>query len=229
VAAVRLSRTWWLLGGVAGVLGLWLLAPWVLRQVDFFRLRRIEVVGVRYLPADDILEAFAAADSANLFDDWNENRDGILGVAGVRSARVDRRLPGTLRLIIVETTPVALSPGSDRMALIDADGVVLPYDPSRSAPDLPVMLVADPETAQLLARIRMVAPGLYGRISTARRVEDDVLLTFNRKRLWLSPGSSSSAIRAVVAVERDLIRRSKPFVELDGRFADQVVVRQRPT
>jgi cell division protein FtsQ len=229
VAARGLKRSWWVAGSAAGVLGLWLLVPWMLRQADFFRLRRIEVVGVRYLPADAILRAFAAPDSANLFDDWNENRDEILGVAGVRSASVDRRLPGTLRLIITETTPVALSPGSDRMALIDADGVVLPFDPSRSAPDLPVMLAADPGTARLLARIRMVAPGFYGRISTARRVEDDVLLTFNRKRLWLSPGSSSSTIRAVVAVERDLVQRSTPFQEIDGRFADQVVVRQRPT
>ena len=229
MAARSLKRSWWLVGSAAGALGLWLLVPWMLRQADFFRLRRIEVVGVRYLPADAILRAFAAPDSANLFDDWNENRDEILGVAGVRSASVDRRLPGTLRLIITETTPVALSPGSDRMALIDADGVVLPFDPSRSAPDLPVMLAADPGTARLLARIRMVAPGFYGRISTARRIEDDVLLTFNRKRLWLSPGSSSSTIRAVVAVERDLVQRSTPFQEIDGRFADQVVVRQRPT
>lgn len=224
-----LKRSWWLAGGLAGALALWLLVPWMLRRADFFRLRRIEVVGVRYLPADAILQAFAAPDTANLFDDWDENRDGILGVAGVRSASVDRRLPGTLRLIITETTPVALSPGLDRMALVDANGVVLPFDPSRSAPDLPVMLVADSGTARLLARIRTVAPGLYGRISTARRVEDDVLLTFNRKRLWLSPGSSSSTIRAVVAVERDLVQRSKAFKEIDGRFADQVVVRQRPT
>jgi hypothetical protein len=74
----------------------------------------------------------------------------------------------------------------------------------------------------------MVAPGLYHRISTARRVEDDVLLTFDRKRLWLRPGASPSTIRAVVAVEHDLVQRSKIFTELDGRFADQVVVRQRP-
>lgn len=227
MAAGGLKLGWWSLGGLAGLVGLWLLIPFALGRVDFFRLRRIEVVGVRYLPADAILEAFAAADSANLFDDWGENRDGILGVAGVVDVEVDRRLPGTLRLIITETTPVALSPAPDKMALIDADGMVVPFDPSRSAPDLPVVLAADSGTAGLLARIRLVAPGLYGRISTARRVEDDVLLTLNRKRLWLSPGASPSTIRAVVAVERDLDQRSEPFVELDGRFADQVIVRRR--
>jgi hypothetical protein len=228
VAARGLRRGWWLLGGAAGVLGVWLLVPWTLRQVDFFRVRRIEVVGVRYLPADAILQALAAPDSANLFDDWDDSRDEIMGLAGVRDARVTRRLPGTLRLIIRETTPVALSPASDRMALIDADGLVLPFDPSRSAPDLPVMWSADSAMAGLLARIRTVAPGLYHRISTARRVEGDVLLTFDRKRLWLRPGASPTTIRAVLAVEHDLVKRSKPFKELDGRFADQVVVRQRP-
>ena len=228
MAARGLRRGWWLLGGALGVLGVWLLVPWTLRQMDFFRLRRIEVVGVRFLPADTILQAFAAPDSANLFDDWDDNGDQIKGVAGVRDARVSRRLPGTLQLFITETTPVALSQASDRMALIDADGLVLPFDPSRSAPDLPVMLLPDSATAGLLARIRIVAPGLYHRISTARRIEGDVLLTFDRKRLWLRPGASSATIRAVVAVEYDLVQRSKPFKELDGRFADQVVVRQRP-
>jgi len=90
------------------------------------------------------------------------------------------------------------------------------------------MLTADSGAAGLLARIQRVAPGLFRRISTARRVGDDVLLTFDHKRLWLSLGALPSTIRAVVAVEHDLVRRGEPFAELDGRFADQVVVRERP-
>ncbi len=218
----------WAVGGAALAAVLWFLVPVGLRRVDFFRLRRIELVGVRYLPADAILEAFAAPDSASVFDPWDDNRDRVAEMPGVTAVAVRRLLPGTVRLIIDETTPVALSPGEGRMDLIDAAGIVLPFDPSRSAPDLPVLATPDSAAAGLLGRIRMVDPVLFARVSTARRVEDDVLLTLDRERIWLRVDATAAVIRAIVAVERALESQGRPFRELDGRFEDQVVVRRRP-
>ncbi len=74
----------------------------------------------------------------------------------------------------------------------------------------------------------MVDPVLFARVSTARRVEDDVLLTLDRERIWLRVDATAAVIRAIVAVERDLESQGRPFRELDGRFEDQVVVRRRP-
>ena len=228
MAERRLKRGWWLVGAAVGTVALWLAVPLGLRQLDFFRVRRIELVGLRYLPAEVILAAFGAPDSANLFDGWADNRDRVQAVAGIRTVEVDRRLPGTLLLVVAETTPVALSPESNRMVLVAGDGGVLPFDPSRSAPDLPILVTVDSATARLLARVRTVAPRLYARISTARPIEGDVLLTLDRARLWFRPDASPKVIRSVLAVERDLVRRGQSFAELDGRFADQVVVRRRP-
>jgi len=203
----------------------WFGVPYGLRQLDFFRLRRIEIEGLRYLPPSEILAAFAAADSASLFDGWDGHRDRVLALGGVVDVAVARRLPGTLVLTVVETAPVALSPGEDGMVLVAADGSILPYEPLRSAPDLPVLFEADSVAAGLLHRIRETSPTLFARISTMQAERGDVLVVFDRGRLRLRPDASAGTIRAIEAVERDLIDRGHRYTELDGRFADQVVVR----
>ena len=219
-----MRRRWWIAGGIALVAVLWFAVPIALRRVDFFRLRRIELVGVRYMPADVILEAFSAAESASIFDRWEEHRQRVQEVPGVSTVTVRRRLPGTIRLIIEEIDPVAVSPGDGQMDLIDASGVVLPFDPSRSAPDLPVLVTPDSATAELLGRIRIIDPNLFARVSTVKRIEDDVVLTLDRHRIRLRAGAQVAAIQAIVAVERDLDSRGHTFIELDGRFEDQVIV-----
>jgi cell division septal protein FtsQ len=219
-----MRRRWWIAGGIALVAALWFVVPIGLRRVDFFSLRRIELVGVRYLPADVILTAFAAGESASIFDRWGEHRERVQQLPGISTVTVRRRLPGTVRLIIDETEPVALSPGDGQMNLIDASGVVLPFDPSQSAPDLPVLVTPDSSTAELLGRIRIIDPALFARVSTVKRIEDDVLLTLDRLRIRLRADAKGAAIRAIVAVERDLESQGSTVTELDGRFEDQVVV-----
>jgi hypothetical protein len=91
-----------------------------------------------------------------------------------------------------------------------------------------VLLTADSAVAGLMGRIREVDPALFARVSTVRLVKDDVLLTLDRERIWLTTDATAATIRAVVAVERDLEMRGTPFRELDGRFEDQVIVRRRP-
>jgi cell division septal protein FtsQ len=211
-----------------GVVVLWFTVPLGLRRLDFFQLRRIEIEGLRYLPPSEILSAFAAPDTASLFERWSDHRDRVLGLPGVVAVDVDRRVPGTLVLWIEETAPVAVSPGPEGMALVAPDGAVLPYEPRRPAPDLPVLFDADSAGAGLLGRIREVAPALYGRISTIRRSGGDLIILIDRGRLLLQSDASVQTILSVEAVERDLLDRGRGYRELDGRYADQVVVRGGP-
>ena len=44
--------------------------------------------------------------------------------------------------------------------------------------------------------------------------------------LWFDPQLTAEDIRAVTAVEQALARQGRPYAELDGRFAGQVVVRR---
>ncbi len=112
------------------------------------------------------------------------------------------------------------------MALLDSSGSVLPFDPAATAPDLPIAATADRVLAQVLARVQAHHPGLFGRIGVARRVQGDVMLELDGRRLWFSPEVTAEDIRAVMAVAEDLARLGRDCGELDGRFAGQVIVRR---
>jgi len=67
-------------------------------------------------------------------------RQRLLGYGWVKDARVSRRLPDTLTIDIVERQPAALWQYRDRLALIDADGVVIDRVSVTQMPDLPLLI-----------------------------------------------------------------------------------------
>lgn len=205
---------------------LWLGAPRVLHRLDFFRIRRVEIAGLQYLAPAKVIEALALDSPASVFDDLSGAGRRVRSLPGIVSARVSRRLPGTLEIVVVEATPVALTARDGGMALLDASGRVLPFDPAATAPNLPIAASADRTVARVLASVQQHDPVLFGRIRTAWRVRDDVLLDVDGRRFWFSPAVTAEEIRAVMAVAQDLARQGRKYQELDGRYAGQVIVRQ---
>lgn len=164
--------------------------------------------------------------TASVFDDPAPLARRVYAMPGVAAVDVTRRLPGTLEIELAETAPVALASRGDRLALLDARGRVLPYDPLRSAPDLPLAATGDAVVSGVLARVRDSDPGLFARIGVAWRMGPDVVLDVGGRRLWFGAQVSAEDIRAVTAVEQALARSGRPYQELDGRFAGQVIVRR---
>src|SRR2546428_11889488 len=72
----------------------WLATPLVLRHVAFFRVRQIELLGVRNLAPDAVIAALRLPDEASVFSDTRMLADRVRGLAGVADARVVRRVPG---------------------------------------------------------------------------------------------------------------------------------------
>jgi cell division protein FtsQ len=95
-------------------------------------------------------------------------RRQLLKFGWVKDARVSRRLPDTLVIDIVERTPAALWQNSGRLALIDAEGVVLDRVPIDKMPDLP-LLVGPGANAQerQLDRIMSQVPTLKPQLASA--------------------------------------------------------------
>jgi hypothetical protein len=56
-----------------------------------------------------------------------------------------------------------------------------------------------------------------------------VLLEIGHRRVLVARDAGPEVIRAVVLVAQDLAARGRAYVELDARFAGQVVVRRRAT
>ncbi|HSC59395.1 MAG TPA: FtsQ-type POTRA domain-containing protein [Gemmatimonadales bacterium] len=220
-----LKPGWLVLYGACAALAVWFGGPRLFRRMDFFRVRRVEVVGLHSLAATDVLRALAIPTRENVFDDLRPIAARAAAIAGVAHAEVTRRIPGTIRVTLQEVVPVALVPGHGALLPMDAKGRVLPFDPTVAAPDLPVTPRADSLVGELLGRVREADPGLFEQVVTTERDGRDVALDLGQHRYWFRPDATVETIRAVTAVAQDLARRGRAFRELDGRYAGQVVVR----
>ncbi len=233
----RLPRVSWRVLAWAGVamivMVLWMTAPLGLRRLQFFRVRQVEIVGIRFLDADQVLAALRLSPTASVFDDIAPLTDRLRGLDGVADASVSRRPPGSLKVIVREIEPVALvMSGRGALTPVDADGRPLPFD--LAGLDLPVVRASagDSSVVGLLARVQAVDPALFQTIDAARRTETtrgDVLLELGggAHRVLLNRDAGPEVIEAVVLVARDLAAKARPYRELDARFAGQVVVRRR--
>jgi cell division septal protein FtsQ len=221
-----LTSRWRALAIACAALLLVSLSPYALRHLDFFRVRRVEIAGLHYLEAAKIIAALKLSATASVFDDSRPLEQRVRALPGVVEAEIGRRVPGTLTIRIQEADPVALTPRGERLALVDASGAVLPFDPVASAPDLPVLIGGGPPVASALARARDYDPGLFARIDAAWRVGPDIVFEVDGRWFWFGPELSAEDIRAVTAVERDLAQKGRKFQELDGRFTGQVIVRR---
>lgn len=229
---------WWrrALTGLAGsaVLGsCWLAAPLMLQRLAFFRVRQVELVGVRNLTPDAVIAALRLGPGASVFSDTRLLADRVRGLAGVADARVMRRLPAMLTVEVHEVEPAALAPGprgSRGLVVVDAAGRPLPFDPARSGLDLPIVARADSGVVGVLALVQSVDPALFQTITGARTVgRNGVSLEIGSRRVVVGRDAGPEVIRAVMLVAQDLAAKGQPYAELDARFAGQVVVRRKPT
>ena len=233
----RLPRVSWRVLAWAGVAMIvmvsWMTAPLGLRRLQFFRVRQVEIIGIRFLDADQVLAALRLSPTASVFDDIEPLTDRLRGLDGVADASVSRRPPGSLKVIVREIEPVALvMSGRGALTPVDADGRPLPFD--LAGLDLPVVRASagDSSVVGLLARVQAVDPALFQAIDAARRTETtrgDVLLELGggAHRVLLNRDAGPEVIEAVMLVARDLAAKARPYAELDGRYAGQVVVRRR--
>lgn len=225
MAPGRLKAAWKALAGLALAALVWFGAPALLRRMDFFRVRRIEISGARYLAPTAVTGALALGPHASVFDPAGPLERRLRRLGGVEDAEVGRRLPGTLTVTVRERAPVALIQRKGALTPVDDRGRVLPYDPAQTVPDLPIATTADSGLTEVLANVRDVDPGLFARIVSGARVRDDVVLDLGGQRVWLTAHATTEDIRAVTAVAQDLARQRRSYRELDGRFSGQVIVR----
>lgn len=231
----HLSRL--VVGAGALAVALWLGTPALLRRLAFFRVRQVELVGVQHLPPEAVLAALRLPAGASVFDDTRRLADRVEGLPGVALARVVRRLPAALKVIVREEEPVAFVPGlrgaggggGGGLAVVDARGRVLPFDPARTGLDLPLAATADSGVLAVLALIQSVDPALFQEITAARRLgsRGDVVLEWGPRLVLLRRDAGPEVIQAVVLVAQELALKERPYTELDARYAGQVIVRRR--
>ena len=212
--AVVGSAVWW--------------CPLALRPFSFFAVRKVELVGVRYLPPEAVVSALGLRREASVWDRLGALSDRVRSLQGVAEAEVSRRLPGTLRVRVREEEPVALASGEAGLVPVGASGRPLPYDPVRTMVDVPVVERAERALVAALEVVRTADPAFFGAVAAARNgpggsMELDL---DGGGRVRLALPVDAAVVMSVAAVERDLAARSQPWQELDGRYAGWVVVRK---
>jgi cell division septal protein FtsQ len=228
---LRDRRVWIPLVTVAVLAVLWVGGPEAARHLSFFRVRQVELVGVRNLAPAAVIQALGLSHQASVFDPTAPLEARVRALPGVADARIRRHLPGALAVIVRETEPAAFVPGPRGLVVVDAGGHPLPFDPARTVLDLPVAATADSNVTAVLGLVRAVDPALYQSITSARRIPHGVQLEEGgrRRRVLLGLDPQAEVIQAVVLVQQDLAAKGRPYAELDARFAGQVVVRRKVT
>ncbi len=208
------------------------LSPWwgpaVLGRFAFFAVRRVEVVGARYLAPAQIVGALQLKPDASVWQDRGALERRVATLGGIAEVRVSRQLPATLRVEVTEVEPVALAAGRTGLVPVGADGRPLPYDPATAPVDAPVVERADPPLIAALATVQSADPALFADVEAARGnggAEGGVVLELDSGRLLVGTPVDPAVVRAVAAVRRDLGSRGRSWQELDGRFRGWVVVR----
>jgi cell division protein FtsQ len=214
-------------------------SPWwgraLLHRLDFFRVRRVEIDGARYVSPDEIVSRLKMDTTASLFDDVAPLEKRVRQHPSVRDVRIERKPPGTLIVRITENLPVAFVQAASGLVAVDATGRLLPVDPATADVDLPLLAVRDTLSLRVLGDVRERAPALFARIGEVRRLPrgGSFYLLF---RLTETPTNLAHDVLAagdvsvdrlsdIVPVEQDLARRRLRATELDLRFRDQVIAR----
>lgn len=200
--------------------------PRLLAEMSFFRLRRVQVVGARYIPADTIVALLGVDTTRSIWDETDGLVARVRGHPQVSDAEISRRVPGTLVVTITERVPVAFVPSARGLEPLDAAGRTLPIDPSRVNVDLPVLARRDTTVLRLLAELRERSPQLYERVSAARRVgRGELLLEMGTVNVRTMGDVTVDRLADILPVEADLTRRQARVTELDLRYRDQVIAR----
>lgn len=242
----RLHKPGWKILGALLLVGIILAAAWgvrsAARQMAFFRVRKVEIRGARYLQPNDIIARLKVDTLASLWDDVEPYRQRVKRHPQVSDVKISRRMPGTLVVTIAENLPVALIQTPAGLLPYDSLGKQLPIDPARTGLDLPIVATADPVLLKLVGAIRAAEPRVFDRIEDVRRAgKDEIVLSLSRPPSQVSPGNvapESGTLRVrvpiglsverladIFPVETDLARRQVQVSELDLRYRDQVIAR----
>jgi cell division protein FtsQ len=202
-------------------------APRALRHLAFFRVRKIEVNGLRYTPAADVLARLRVDTTRSVWDPLDPLAARVMTHPQIESVVVSRKLPGTLVVEVTERRPVALVPVGAELRAVDERGVLLPLDPSRTPVDAPVVTAPrDLRVYHLLGRMQRESPRLYARISSIRPAgSGELLLQVADVPVRTLTSVTLARLSDIEPVERDLARRQLRAAELDLRYRDQVIAR----
>ncbi len=214
------------------------------------RVKQIKIDGNRFVGMNEIVQLTHVQMGTLLYKvDLTTIQQNIMSHHYIKDALVERNLPNSIHIQIVERIPIAMVNHAETFYL-DEDGIVLPRCISHKLFDLPIISgieASDPvtlgstmtqpdviETLQLLATIKTVNRPMYHNISEVNvRNGGDIVLysTEGGVPILFGHGELSSKLVRLETFWNDIVRRRGPqyLQYIDLRYQDQIVVRWNPS
>jgi cell division protein FtsQ len=192
----------------------------------------IEVEGRETTDRETILAALAAGPGTPILAvNPARAKAQLEALPWVHHAVVERRVPGTLYVRLVERKPLALWQHGGRIELIDRDGGVIPVTRLDQFAKLP-MVVGDGAATHAAELISMLAtqPDLAARITAAIRVGDrrwDLRID-NAIDVLLPADDPEGAWSRLASLERSTTILKREVQTIDLRLPDRLVLRVTP-
>jgi cell division protein FtsQ len=212
-------------------------AFWMYRRTQSsarFAVKNIEVTGAVHTPAPQLQAITAHYVGLNLFklDIARVQRD-LGSLAWIRRIDIEKKLPDTLRIHVLERAPVALVHAGGKLHYVDETGLTFAeLSPAVGDEDLPVIAdAAGTELARSVAFVREMRardPQLFSRISEVRPVAPRGFALFDRELgayVYANADDVRTKWRNLYAVMRaeQLGKASIEYADL--RFADRIVIK----
>ena len=217
-------RQGWLVGlSVALLAGVVALVLVGVQRLEFFRIRAVEVAGVRLLDERDLVARIGIPRDAHILVPLEPIAAAAEALPGVRSATVARRWPGTLLITVREAPAVALAVQEGHVLVIDDRAGVLPVDPARLEAPLPIA-ARDSVVASLLGRLQATDPQWYRQVDRATIDGRVVRLHVGPRTVLLGAGAGTEVFRHLAAVREWLAERQRDWRAIDARFRGRMFV-----
>jgi len=167
-----------------------------------------------------------------LFFDAEAARQRLERIGWVKKASVQRLLPDTILLRLIERRPFARWQIDGKTVLIDRDGTVLSQGDPADFRDLRRVVGAGAaDHAGALFDMLMAEPRLFARVRSAVRVRDrrwDIELD-DGVTIKLPEENAETAWRHLALLDQEQKLLSKGLVAIDLRLPDRLVVKLSPT
>ena len=158
-------------------------------------------------------------------------RARVAKLAWVKSVRIDRRLPDTIFIHLIEREPLALWQREGELSLIDRDGEVIPDHRLEDFQDLPIVIGKNaPSQTGGILKLLAGEPDLSRRVRALTWVGErrwDVRLD-GRIKVQLPEVDPRAAWSQLARLEREHGVLRRDVVAIDMRLRDQLVVRVAP-
>ena len=179
---------------------------WAVGFSSLLAVRTVGVSGAKLVGTDEVRQTAAVPVGAPLARlDLDAIHDRVAGIRQIESVSVERSWPHSVRIKIVERTPVYFVPRDGGYLLVDRYGVG--YQTTNSAPSKLPKAEVDADKQQLLKPLAVVAEALpaklahkVDRIKASTRDSIQLELTNGDTVFWGSEEQSELKARVIVAL-----------------------------